>query len=127
MRIWLAIAGIYGFLAVAAGAFGAHGLKGRFGTQETELFTTAVRYQMWHALALLAVAWLASRGGDTVPGAVTLAGAGFAAGVLLFSGSLYVMAFTDIRALAPVTPVGGGLLLAGWAALVYAAFTLERV
>lgn len=127
MRLWLAMAGIYGFLAVAAGAFGAHGLKDRFGARDLELFGTAVRYQMWHALALLAVAWLASRGGDTAPGAVGLAGAGFAAGVVLFSGSLYVMAFTGSRALAPVAPVGGALLLAGWAALVYAAFTLEQV
>lgn len=127
MRVWLAIAGIYGFLAVAAGAFGAHGLKGRFGAHEMELFGTAVRYQMWHALALLAVAWLASRGGDVAPSAVTLAGAGFAAGVLLFSGSLYAMAFTGSRLLAPVAPVGGALMLVGWAALVYAALTMERV
>lgn len=118
---WLAVAGVSGFIAVAAGAFGAHGLEGRVGERELAAFETAARYQMYHALALLVVAWLAA----AVPsGAVTVAGWAFVSGTVLFSGSLYVLGATASRALVWVTPIGGLALLIGWAALVVAALRM---
>jgi uncharacterized membrane protein YgdD (TMEM256/DUF423 family) len=106
------------FLAVAAGAFGAHGLRGRVSADLLEVFETAARYHVYHAIGLLAVAWAASRW----PGpATTAAGWLFVAGIVLFSGSLYLMTFTGIRWLGAITPLGGAAFLAGWAALAWAA------
>jgi uncharacterized membrane protein YgdD (TMEM256/DUF423 family) len=110
------IGGIAGFLAVALGAFGAHGLQGRLSPAQLETFETAVRYQMYHALALLLVAALAGRGG--VQGGA-LAGWGFTVGIVLFSGSLYLMLATGQRWLGAVTPIGGVAFLIGWAALTW--------
>lgn len=110
------IGGIAGFLAVALGAFGAHGLQGRLSPAQLETFETAVRYQMYHALALLLVAALAGRGGVQGGG---LAGWGFTVGIVLFSGSLYLMLATGQRWLGAVTPVGGVAFLIGWAALTW--------
>jgi uncharacterized membrane protein YgdD (TMEM256/DUF423 family) len=105
-------------LGVAAGAFGAHALRARLEPRLLEVFETAVRYQMYHALALLAVAWLASR----VPGSMsTAAGWLFVAGTVIFSGSLYAMVFTGVRALGAITPIGGVCFIAGWVCLALAA------
>jgi uncharacterized membrane protein YgdD (TMEM256/DUF423 family) len=104
-------------VAVAAGAFGAHALRARLAPRDLEIFETAARYQMYHGLALLAVAWLLDRGISQAG----LAGWGFALGTLVFSGSLYLMVFTGTRWLGAITPVGGVLLLLGWAALLVAA------
>ena len=105
-------------LGVAAGAFGAHALRARLEPRLLEVFETAVRYQMYHALALLAVAWVASR----VPGSMsTAAGWLFVAGTVIFSGSLYAMVFTGIRALGAITPIGGVCFIAGWVCLALAA------
>jgi uncharacterized membrane protein YgdD (TMEM256/DUF423 family) len=105
-------------LAVALGAFGAHGLQGRLSAQRMDTFETAVRYQMYHALALFAVAWLATRW----PGwQVAWAGALFVAGILLFSGSLYVLVLTDVPALGAVTPLGGVAFIGGWVLLAWSA------
>ena len=106
------------FIAVGAGAFGAHALRARLASDMLEVFETAARYQMYHALGLLAVAWAASRW----PGsAAAAAGWLFVAGTLLFSGSLYLMALTGARWLGAVTPLGGAAFLAGWVALALAA------
>ncbi len=109
--IWLALAAASGFVSVAAGAFGAHGLEGRVGAAELAAFETGARYQMYHALALIAVAWMAGRG--LAPRAVAFAGGAFVVGTVLFSGSLYVLGLTGSRALVWLTPLGGLGFLAG--------------
>lgn len=109
------------FLAVAAGAFGAHALRSRLTPDLLEVFETGARYQMYHALALLAVAWSMDR---WTAGAGLLAWSGwlFAGGTVLFSGSLYTLALTGFRALGAITPLGGVAFLAGWACLALAAW-----
>jgi uncharacterized membrane protein YgdD (TMEM256/DUF423 family) len=102
------------FIAVAAGAFGAHALRARLSPVLLAVYETAARYQMYHALALLAVAFATTRW----PGApVRAAGWLFLGGTVLFSGSLYLLALTQARWLGAVAPVGGLLLLGGWLAL----------
>ncbi len=118
-KTWLALAAASGFVAVAAGAFGAHGLEGRVGAAELAAFEAGGRYQMYHALALLAVAWLADRG--IAPRAVSASGWAFVVGTVLFSGSLYVLGLTGSRALVWLTPLGGLGFLAGWGGLFVAA------
>jgi len=99
------------FVAVAAGAFGAHGLEGRLSPHLLEVWHTGVRYQMMHALALVALAALAGRW----PGAAwSPAGWLFVGGTVLFSGSLYLLALTGVRWLGAITPLGGVAFLAGW-------------
>ncbi len=123
MKLWLILAAISGFIAVAAGAFGAHALEGKVGERELAAFETGARYQMYHALALVAVAWLAHQ----VPSvAVTIAGWAFVAGTVLFSGSLYQLGITGSRSLVLLTPLGGLAFLVGWGALVAAALRLTR-
>lgn len=119
MRRFLAASGaISGGLAVVAGAFGAHALRAHLEPGLLLVFETGARYQMYHALALVAAAWVASRW----PGAAAAwAGGLFVAGTLLFSGSLYALALGGQRWLGAVTPVGGVAFLAGWAALAWAA------
>lgn len=113
-----ALAGaISAFIAVAAGAFGAHALRTRVAPDLLAVFETGNRYQMYHALALLAVAWAASRWPGTP---VRAAGWLFIGGTLLFSGSLYLLALTGVRSLGAITPVGGLLFLGGWIALAVA-------
>jgi uncharacterized membrane protein YgdD (TMEM256/DUF423 family) len=109
-----AIGALSGLVAVAAGAFGAHALRSRLSPDLLAVFETAARYQMYHAIAILAAAAL--RGGP----ASQMAGWLFVAGTVLFSGSLYALAFTGIRGLGAVTPLGGLALLFGWAALAWA-------
>ena len=103
-----------GFLGVALGAFGAHGLRERLSPTMLEVYRTGVLYHLLHAVALLAVALGADR--LARPRAVATL---FTAGVALFSGSLYALALTGARALGVVTPVGGLLLMAGWATLLF--------
>jgi uncharacterized membrane protein YgdD (TMEM256/DUF423 family) len=115
-----------GFLAVALGAFGAHGLRGRLapladGAQRLEWWNTGAHYQAIHALALGLVAYLASRSSST---AVNVAAIAFVVGVLFFSGSLFVMTLTGVRWLGAVTPFGGLAFLVGWAAVFVAALRL---
>lgn len=110
-------------LAVAAGAFGAHALRERVEPRLLEVFETAARYQMYHALALFAVAWMVGQGGR-VAGPATTSGWLFVAGTLLFSGSLYAMTFTGIRALGAITPLGGVCFIAGWLLLALSASRL---
>ncbi|MDA2937769.1 DUF423 domain-containing protein [Acidobacteria bacterium AH-259-A15] len=113
-RIFLGIGAIFGFAAVAAGAFGAHGLRGRLSPEMMDVFEVAVRYQMYHALALLAVGWLASRSATFT---VILAGWLMVAGTIVFSGTLYILSLSGVRWWGAITPLGGLALLAGWACL----------
>lgn len=109
---------IYGFLGVALGAFGAHGLRERLTPDLLAVWKTAVEYQFYHALALLLVGLLASQRPSI---ALTNAGICFALGVLIFSGSLYTLALSGQRWLGAITPIGGLLFLSGWALLFWAA------
>lgn len=104
------------FLGVALGAFGAHSLKEKLTPEMLAVFEVGVRYQMYHALALFAVAWAIAH----YPGA-NLAAPGwlFVAGTVIFSGSLYALALSGVRWLGAVTPVGGLCFLAGWALLAW--------
>ena len=120
MHRWFGmIGGLLGFVAVAAGGVAAHGLGEALGPRRMEIFQTGARYQMYHALALLAIAWLAHRR----PGPL-IAAAGWAmiGGMVVFSGSLYVLALTDIGWLGAITPLGGVAQLLGWLLLAAAAF-----
>ncbi|MGB7084677.1 MAG: DUF423 domain-containing protein [Phormidesmis sp.] len=117
-RLFFAIASILGALSVAGGAFGAHALKGTLSETALNSFETGVRYQMYHALALLVVALLAKQSPDT--SLLTAAGGCFLAGILLFSGSLYGLSLAGIKALGPVTPLGGVAFIAGWICLAIA-------
>lgn len=118
MNVWLVIAAINGFLAVAAGAFGAHGLQGRLDAHSLEVFETGARYQMYHALAM-GLSALAMRGAAT--SAAQAAAIFFLVGIVLFSGSLYVLSLTGVRAIGIVTPFGGLAFLVGWGSLAWAA------
>ena len=127
MRKLLIFAAFNGFVAVLAGAVGAHALRATLSPQALGWIATAERYQMWHALALGIVVALAARkdGLDApMPYRLAVAAALFAAGIVLFSGSLYVLALSDWRPIAMVTPVGGLALMAGW--LVLAIHGLSR-
>jgi len=104
-------------MGVAAGAFGAHALRGRLTPDLLNVFETGVRYQLIHALALLSVAWATTRW----PGqAVNAAGWLFLLGTVLFSGSLYALSVSGVRALGAITPLGGVAFIAGWLALAWA-------
>jgi len=118
-RTFLLIGALAGLLGVALGAFGAHGLRARLSPEMLAVFETGVRYQMYHALALLALGAM----GHAVSGRwVTVAGWAFTTGIVIFSGSLYVLALTDLRVLGAITPLGGVAFLIGWAAIVVAVF-----
>ena len=122
MSLWLAIAAINGALAVASGAFAAHGLQGRIDAQALQVFETGARYHMYHALAI-GLAALAMR--DAAAMSATSAAGFFLAGILLFSGSLYLLALTGVRMFALVTPFGGVCFLIGWGFLAFAATRLK--
>ncbi|HEU0195762.1 MAG TPA: DUF423 domain-containing protein [Nevskiaceae bacterium] len=117
-RLCLLIAGLYGVLAVAFGAFGSHALRARLPVKDLEIWHTAVQYQFYHLLALFGVAVLMMVRPAAGQG---LAAIFFAAGILLFSGSLYVLVLSGVRVLGVVTPIGGLLLIAGWVALAVSA------
>jgi uncharacterized membrane protein YgdD (TMEM256/DUF423 family) len=113
--VWIRVGAIIGGLGVIAGAFGAHGLKGTLDSHALEVFETAARYQMYHAPALLAVGLLALTGRRGM--ALSVSGWMFLVGILIFSGTLYALAFTGIRWLGMITPIGGLALIVGWFAL----------
>ncbi len=110
---------VLGGLAVAAGAFGAHSLREVVTADRLGVFETAVRYQMYHALALLAVAWLTH---GTAVGLARIAGYLFLVGVVVFSGSLYVLVLSNVGWWGAITPLGGVALIAGWITLSIAAY-----
>lgn len=114
------VAGIlYAFLAVAAGAFGAHFLRTRLTPESLNIFEVAVRYQMYHALGLIGIAWACSVFSDTL---VFLSGWTLIAGIAIFSGSLFALVFTGIRMLGIITPIGGTILLLGWLSFLIGVF-----
>ena len=116
-RHFFTIGALSAFLAVAAGAFGAHALRGALPPDLLDVFETAARYQMYHALALLAVGWVASPGSSR---AASLAGWLFVLGTVVFCGSLYVLSLSGVRWLGAITPLGGVAFLGGWLALAWA-------
>ena len=120
-RLWALAGAANGFLAVAAGAFGAHGLRSRVSERMLEVFETGARYQMFHALALLALAWVASQR----EGVADAAGWAMLCGIVLFSGSLYAMALTGVTKLGMVTPIGGVGFLVGWVLFARAVMALR--
>jgi uncharacterized membrane protein YgdD (TMEM256/DUF423 family) len=118
-RLFVLVGSLYGGLGVAVGAFAAQALKTRLAPELLATVETAVRYQLVHALALLAAAWACTRW----PGRwATAAGWLFAAGVLLFSGSLYALVASGVRGLGAITPFGGVAMISGWVCLALAAW-----
>ena len=118
-RTSLILAAIFGGLGVALGAFGAHALRDRLAAEMLAIFETGVRHQMYHALALFGVAFAAARWPTSA--LPVAAGWLFAAGILVFSGSLYVLAVSGVRWWGAVTPIGGVALIAGWICLLIVA------
>jgi uncharacterized membrane protein YgdD (TMEM256/DUF423 family) len=118
-RVFVVLGSASAFMAVAAGAFGAHALRARLAPDLLAAFETGVRYQMYHALGLLVVAWAAGRW-PVAP--VRAAGWLFVAGTVLFSGSLYALGLTGTRWFGAITPAGGLLFLAGWTMLALGAW-----
>lgn len=115
-RLFFVLGSVSAGLAVALGAFGAHALKARLAPDMLVVYEVGVRYQLAHALALLAVAWACTRW----PGAaVSASGWLFVAGTLLFSGSLYALALSGMRGLGAITPIGGAAWIIGWACLAW--------
>ncbi|HEY2596211.1 MAG TPA: DUF423 domain-containing protein [Chloroflexota bacterium] len=116
-RAFITLGAVSGFLAVALGAFGAHSLRDRLSADMLQVFQTGVTYQMYHALALIVVGILLAR--FSVDGSAWLTGSGwlFVAGSVLFSGSLYALALSNVGWLGAITPLGGVAFLLGWLAL----------
>lgn len=118
LRIPLVLGALFALLAMMAGAFGAHGLRTVVSPRALEVFQTAVTYQVYHAIGLIVIAVLAGLGLHRR--FLTVAAGFFLAGILLFSGSLYVLVLTDIRWVGPITPVGGVCFMIGWALILVA-------
>jgi uncharacterized membrane protein YgdD (TMEM256/DUF423 family) len=115
---WIALGSLFAFVAVATGAFGAHALKARLSEYSLGVWNTGAQYQMYHALALIAFGlWTRSS-----PGASSLAGWAFVFGSLVFPGSLYALALTDVKVLGAITPLGGAAFLLGWLAFAFGAW-----
>ncbi len=122
---WVRIGAVVGLLTVSMGAFGAHLLSARLKTLGTLAnFETAAQYQMYHALALVAVGLLSLAGRSEK--ALSVAGWGFLVGTILFSGSLYILSLTGIKKLGMITPFGGIALIIGWLALAIASARSSR-
>jgi len=124
-RVFFAIGSLSAFVAVAAGAFGAHALKSRLTPDMLAVFEVGVRYQMYHALALVLLGLFAGRGPSPlpleVPPGITPAAWLFVAGIALFSGSLYALVLTGTRWLGAITPLGGVAFIVGWVLFARAA------
>ena len=117
-RVFFALGALSAFLGVTAGAFGAHALKSRLAPDMLAVFEVAVRYQMYHAFALIVCAWAATKWPGTL---VNTSGWLFVAGTIVFSGSLYALSLSGVRWLGAITPLGGLAFLAGWICLAVAA------
>ena len=123
-RWFLGIAALLGGLAVGLGAFASHGLREQLSDRALAIFETGVRYQMYHALALLLVGLWLSRA-EAGRSLLTSAGIAYCIGVLFFSGSLYALSLSNIKLLGAVAPLGGVAFLVGWSCLAIAAFTFK--
>jgi uncharacterized membrane protein YgdD (TMEM256/DUF423 family) len=121
LRTFLMLAAFFGFTGVALGAFGAHGLKNRLSAEYMAIFQAGVLYQLIHALAIFGVALLAMQIQGRL---VTYAGIAFTLGIILFSGSLYLLTLTGVSKLGIITPIGGLCFLIGWAILGWTAWRL---
>jgi len=117
-RVFLALGALSAFIGVAAGAFGAHSLKNRMSAEMLTIFEVGVRYQMYHAFALIAVAWVQEKWPSTI---VTTGGWLFVIGTILFSGSLYLLSLSGVSWLGAITPLGGLAFLAGWVCIAWGA------
>ena len=115
-RFFFLSGAVAAFIAVALGAFGAHSLKTKLSADMLNIFEIGVRYQMYHALGLIAVAWATTRWPEAN---LNAAGWAFIVGIVVFSGSLYLLSATDIRWLGAITPLGGLAFLIGWAILIW--------
>ncbi len=124
-QIFLSIGAILGGLSVAGGAFASHALREKISDRSLEIFETAARYQMYHALALLLVALLLSIYQESPPPTLLASGWLFIIGIALFSGSLYALSLTNVKILGAIAPLGGAALIAGWGALAFAAWSLK--
>jgi uncharacterized membrane protein YgdD (TMEM256/DUF423 family) len=125
---WILVAGVFAFLAVAFGAFGAHALSERFGEYEKGVWHTAVLYHLVHALALLAFGIGIANSANPAAGTPGVQAIGwlFSAGIFLFSGSLYVLALSGVKVLGAVTPFGGLAFLAGWVLVARAGYFMAQ-
>lgn len=121
-RSWIGLAAVSGFMSVALGAFGAHALRERLSPRALEIYQTGVHYQMFHSLALWAVGLLILQSSTAAFSALNAVGGLFIGGILIFSGSLYALAITDIKILGAITPIGGLAFLVGWATLAWSAW-----
>ena len=115
MIIWIRVASLMMFIAVGLGAFGAHAIRGKISDYYFDVYKTAVLYQFIHALGLFVVAWLSTVSKDPK---VSLAGFLMLAGIIIFSGSLYVLSLTGTKWLGALTPIGGLCFLAAWICLI---------
>lgn len=117
-KLFFSLGAVFAFLGVMLGAFGAHALRSKLEPRMLEVFETGVRYQMYHAFALMATAWAISQwpGGPN-----QIAGWFFVAGIVVFSGSLYGLTLSGMRGLGAITPLGGLMFLAGWLCLLWGA------
>jgi len=115
-RLFFITGAVSAFFAVVLGAFAAHGLKGRLTPEMFAIFEVGVRYHLYHALALFAVAWASTRWPGTT---IFAAGWLFLAGTIVFSGSLYLLSLTGYRWLGAITPIGGAFFLLGWLLLAW--------
>lgn len=120
-QIFIFFGSLYGFLSVALGAFAAHGLKNKFAADMLTVFETGARYQMYHALALLLVGFLSLQIKNSW---LAASGYAFILGTFIFSGSLYILVLSGVKAWGAVTPIGGLCFLAGWTLLAISAFRL---
>ncbi len=118
LRLFFALGSGFALIAVITGAFAAHTLKSRLSPDMFQVFEVAVRYQMYHALGLIAVAWAASQWSSQL---ITASGWLFVAGIVIFSGSLYILSLTGARWLGAITPIGGVAFIIGWGCLLWAA------
>ena len=118
-RIFIVLGALSALTGVAAGAFGAHGLESRLSSERLAVFEVGVRYQMYHAFALVFAAWMHSKWPSSF---VSAAGWLFVVGTILFSGSLYLLSLSGMRWFGAITPLGGIAFLSGWACLAWAAW-----
>lgn len=118
-NLFFACGSAFSLLSVLFGAFGAHTLKNKISKEMLDIFEVAVRYQMYHGIGLIVVAWAMSQWQNSL---TTAAGWCFIGGILVFSGSLYILSLTNTSWLGAITPIGGLAFIAGWGCLIIAAF-----
>ena len=124
MRLFLIAGALFAGLSVVLGAFATHALAGKLDPRSLTTFETAARYEMYHALGLIAIGLLGLQKGEVVT-ALTVSGKGFSVGIVLFCGSLYVLSLTGVKWLGAIAPLGGMAFLIGWIGLAIACWQLD--